>query len=42
MADAREARHSDGLKVNTDFQITSELKFDGKDYPAVGPSVPPA
>jgi hypothetical protein len=33
---------SDGLTVNIpDFKITSEVKFDGKDYPAVGPGVPP-
>lgn len=31
-----------GLTVNIpDFKITSEVKFDGKDYPATGPGVPP-
>jgi hypothetical protein len=33
---------SDGLTINIpDFKITSEMKFDGKDYPATGPGVPP-
>ena len=33
---------SDGLSIAIpDFKITSDVKFDGKDYPAVGPGVPP-
>lgn len=33
---------TDGLTVNIpDFKITSDVKFDGKDYPAVGSGVPP-
>lgn len=33
---------SDGLTVSIpDFKITSEAKFDGKDYPATGPGLPP-
>ena len=33
---------SDGLTINIpDFKITSEVKFDGKDYPAAGPGLPP-
>jgi hypothetical protein len=32
---------SDGLRISIpDFKITSDVKFDGKDYPAVGPGVP--
>lgn len=32
----------DGLTIRIpDFQITSEAKFDGKDYPATGAAVPP-
>jgi hypothetical protein len=32
---------SDGLTINIpDFKITSEAKFDGKDYPATGPGMP--
>jgi hypothetical protein len=33
---------SDGLTIRIpDFQVTSDAKFDGKDYPATGPTVPP-
>lgn len=33
---------SDGLTISIpDFKITSDVKFDGKDYPATGPAVPP-
>jgi hypothetical protein len=33
---------SDGLVINIpDFKINVDLKFDGKDYPATGPGVPP-
>jgi hypothetical protein len=33
---------SDGLKVEVpDFKIAADLKFDGKDYPATGPGMPP-
>jgi hypothetical protein len=33
---------SDGLTIRIpDFQINCEAKFDGKDYPATGPTVPP-
>jgi hypothetical protein len=33
---------SDGLTISIpDFKITAEAKFDGKDYPATGPGVPP-
>jgi hypothetical protein len=33
---------SDGLTISIpDFKITADLKFDGKDYPAAGPGVPP-
>jgi hypothetical protein len=33
---------SDGLKVEVpDFKIAADLKFDGKDYPATGPGIPP-
>jgi hypothetical protein len=32
----------DGLAVTIpDFKITADVKFDGKDYPAVGPGLPP-
>jgi hypothetical protein len=32
----------DGLTIRIpDFQINCEAKFDGKDYPATGPTVPP-
>jgi hypothetical protein len=32
----------DGLAIRIpDFQITCDAKFDGKDYPASGPTVPP-
>ena len=33
---------ADGLTIRMpDFQINCEAKFDGKDYPATGPTVPP-
>jgi hypothetical protein len=33
---------SDGLMVKIpDFKIAADLKFDGKDYPATGPAMPP-
>jgi hypothetical protein len=33
---------SDGLTLNfIDFQATAKAKFDGKDYPLTGPTVPP-
>jgi hypothetical protein len=33
---------NDGLTIRIpDFQINCEAKFDGKDYPATGPTVPP-
>jgi hypothetical protein len=33
---------SDGLSVRIpDFKINADLKFDGKDYPATGPAMPP-
>jgi hypothetical protein len=33
---------ADGLTIRIpDFQINCEAKFDGKDYPATGPTVPP-
>ena len=33
---------ADGLTIKVpDFQITSDAKFNGKDYPATGPTVPP-
>jgi hypothetical protein len=33
---------SDGLAIRLpDFQVSCEAKFDGKDYPATGPTVPP-
>jgi hypothetical protein len=33
---------SDGLMVKIpDFKIAADLKFDGKDYPATGPGMPP-
>jgi hypothetical protein len=33
---------SDGLTVSIpDFKINADLKFDGKDYPATGPGMPP-
>jgi hypothetical protein len=37
------AQHgSDGLTVKiVDLNAVCEAKFDGKDYPAIGPSVPP-
>lgn len=32
---------SDGLAVTIpDFKISADVKFDGKDYPAVGPGLP--
>jgi hypothetical protein len=36
------ASGADGLTVKiADFQIACDAKFDGKDYPATGPTVPP-
>jgi hypothetical protein len=36
------AMGTDGLAIRIpDFQINCEAKFDGKDYPATGPTVPP-
>jgi hypothetical protein len=33
---------TDGLTVSIpDFKITADVKFDGKDYPATGPGLPP-
>jgi hypothetical protein len=33
---------NDGLSIRIpDFQVNCEAKFDGKDYPATGPTVPP-
>jgi len=33
---------SDGLMIKIpDFKISSDVKFDGKDYPATGPGLPP-
>jgi hypothetical protein len=33
---------TDGITINIpDFKISAPLKFDGKDYPATGPGVPP-
>jgi hypothetical protein len=35
------AAGSDGLTISIpDFKITSDVKFDGKDYPATGPGLP--
>jgi hypothetical protein len=35
------AAGSDGLTISIpDFKITSDVKFDGKDYPATGPDLP--
>lgn len=36
------ASGTDGLTLKIpDFQVTCDAKFDGKDYPATGPTVPP-
>jgi hypothetical protein len=33
---------SDGLKIEVpDFKIAADVKFDGQDYPATGPGLPP-